>query len=185
METTKNEMDTYSKNFFLKLGNYLDTQIYYFGSIQRNDYFPGKSDIDVDLFTDNSSSTIIKLQNFLGFEKYKFKKFVYKLHKTQKIVYGHKVKYDDPSNNFFTEMSIYNEKYKDDVLLEHNSKAILPFEAKLLFVTSNVYARLRFNNACVFDRVVFSSINCSGGLIVVPATILIAATDTLLRVLYS
>ena len=78
METTKNEMDTYSKNFFLKLGNYLDTQIYYFGSIQRNDYFPGKSDIDVDLFTDNSSSIIVKLQNFLGVEKYKFKKFVFK-----------------------------------------------------------------------------------------------------------
>ena len=67
METTKNEMDAYSKNFFLKLGNYLDTQLYYYGSIQRHDYFPGKSDIDVDLFTDNSSSTIIKLQNFFGF----------------------------------------------------------------------------------------------------------------------
>ena len=72
METTKNEMDTYSKIFFFKLGNYLDTQIYYFGSIQRNDYFPGKSDIDVDLFTYNTQSTIIKLQNFLGIEKIQF-----------------------------------------------------------------------------------------------------------------
>ena len=30
METTKNEMNAYSKNFFFKLGNYLDTQIYYY-----------------------------------------------------------------------------------------------------------------------------------------------------------
>ena len=73
METTKNEMDAYSKNFFNKLGNYLDIKIYYYGSIQRNDYFPGKSDIDVDLFTDNVSSIIIKLNNLLGVEKYKFK----------------------------------------------------------------------------------------------------------------
>jgi predicted nucleotidyltransferase len=143
METTKNEMDIHSKNFFLKLGNYLDTQIYYFGSIQRDDYFPGKSDIDVDLFTYNEPSTIIKLQNFLGLEKYKFKKFVYKLHKTNKIVYGHKVKYGDPDNNFFTEISIYNEKDKDAVLLEHNSKAILPFYVLwLLIILKTFYYNL-------------------------------------------
>ena len=144
METTKNEMPQYAKEFFFKLGMYLDTQIYYFGSVQRSDYFPTSSDIDVDLFSDNESSIIIKLQNFLGFEKYKFKKFVYKLHKTQKIVYGHKVKYDDPSNNFFTEMSIYNEKYKDDVLLEHNSKAILPFYVTiLLIILKFIYYKLQ------------------------------------------
>lgn len=139
METTKNEMDAYSKHFFYKLGKYLDTQIYYFGSIQRNDYFPGKSDIDVDLFTDNVSSIIIKLQNFLGIEKYKFKKFVYKLHKTKKVVYGHKVKYEDPDNNFFTEISIYNEKDKKDVLIEHKSKSVLPFYIVWLLIILKLF----------------------------------------------
>jgi hypothetical protein len=134
METTKNEMSQYGKYFFFKLGKYLDLPIYYFGSVQRYDYFPNSSDIDVDLFTDNESSTILKLQNFLGVERYKFKKFVYKLHKTQKIVYGYKVKYEDHSNNFFTEISIYNEKYKNDVLLEHNSKAILPFHVTCFLI---------------------------------------------------
>ena len=43
------------------------------------------------------------------------------------MVYGHKVKYEDPTNNFFTEISIYDEKDKEAVLMEHNSKAILPF----------------------------------------------------------
>jgi hypothetical protein len=143
METTKNEMDTYSKNFFLKLGNYLDTQLYYYGSIQRNDYFPGKSDIDVDLFTDNSSSIIIKLQNFFGIEKYKIKRFVYKLHRTKKMVYGHKVKYADPTNNFLTELSIYDEKDKEAVLIEHNSKAILPFYISwLLIILKTFYYKL-------------------------------------------
>ena len=40
METTKNKMPPYAKQFFYNLSNYLDTQIYYYGSIQRNDYFP-------------------------------------------------------------------------------------------------------------------------------------------------
>ena len=143
METTKNELDTYSKNFFLKLGNYLDTQIYYFGSVQRDDYFPGKSDIDVDIFTDNIQSTIIKLQNFFGYEKYKFKKFVYKLHKTKKMVHGYKVKYEDNANNFLTEISIYDEKDKEYILTEHNSKAILPFYVLwLLIILKTFYYKL-------------------------------------------
>ena len=82
METTRNELPPYAKEFFYKLSNYLDTKIYFYGSVQRPDYFPASSDIDVDIFTDNESSTISKLQYFLGVEKFKFKKFLYKLHKT-------------------------------------------------------------------------------------------------------
>lgn len=139
METTKHEMNPYAKQFFNKLGIYLDTQIYYFGSIQRLDYFPDKSDIDVDLFTDNESSIIMKLQSFLNIEKYHFKKFVYKLHKTNKFVDGYKVKYEEPNKNFFTEISIYNEKYKDDVLLEHNYKSILPFYVTFFLIILKLF----------------------------------------------
>ncbi len=134
METTKNEMPPYAKQFFYKLGNYLDTKIYYFGSIQRDDFFPQSSDIDADIFTDNESSTITKLQNFLGVQKYEFKNFIYRLHKTKKIVHGRKVKYDDPVNNFSTEISIYSEKDKNDVLLEHQSKMVLPFYVSYLLI---------------------------------------------------
>ena len=95
METTRNEMPEYAKYFFKKLTDYLDVKIYYFGSIQRFDYFPSSSDIDADIFTDNESSTITKMQNFLGIPRYDFRKFVYRLHKANKMVYGYKVKYED------------------------------------------------------------------------------------------
>jgi predicted nucleotidyltransferase len=134
METTRNEPSPYASFFFKKLGTYLDTKIYYFGSIQRNDYFPKSSDIDIDIFTENESSTISKLQNFLGLQKAEFKKFVYKLHKTNKVVYGHKVKYKDEVNLFSVEISIYNEKNKKDVLIEHNSKIVLPFYISCMLV---------------------------------------------------
>jgi hypothetical protein len=134
METTKNELPPYAKQFFHRLGNYLDNKIYFYGSIQRNDFFPESSDIDTEIFTDNESSTIIKLQNFLGVKRYEFKKFIYKLHKTNKIVYGKKIKYNDPKNNFKTEISIYHEKDKHDVLTEHNSKVLLPFYVSFLLI---------------------------------------------------
>ena len=135
METTKNEMSPYAKNFFNKLTKYLDNKFYFYGSIQRLDYFPEFSDIDADLFTDNEQSTILKIQNFLGYQKNDFKKFIYKLHKSNRLVKGYKVKYKDENNKFKTEISIYDEKYKNDVLLEHNLKTQLPFIISILIVS--------------------------------------------------
>jgi predicted nucleotidyltransferase len=134
METTKNRLPPNAKVFFDKLGNYLNTKIYYFGSIQRYDYQPKSSDIDIDIFTDNEQQTINYLMNFLGLNKYEFKKFVYRLHKTNKLVYGHKVKYKEPHNNFSVEISIYNENDKFEVLLEHNSKIDIPFYISVLLI---------------------------------------------------
>jgi hypothetical protein len=134
MENTKNKMPEFAENFFKKLGNYLDTKIYFFGSIQRADYFPGSSDIDADIFTDNENSTLLKMQNFLGVKRHEFKKFVYRLHKTKKMVHGYKIQYHDKIHNFSTEISIYNEKVKDFVLQEHLSKIDLPFYISILLI---------------------------------------------------
>ena len=152
METTTNKMSPYATQFFNKLSKYLDTQLYYYGSIQRADYFPEYSDIDVDIFTDTESGTISKLQHFLGVPKRDFRKFVYKLHKTGEMVYGHKVKYADITNKFAIEISIYNEKYKDNVLYEHNSKLVLPFYVTiLLIILKTFYYRLGILPEPVYD----------------------------------
>ena len=151
METTINEMSDYATTFFYNLSNYLDTKIYYYGSIQRIDYFPHSSDIDADIFTDNEQSTILKLQNFLGIERYEFKKFVYKLHKSNVLVYGYKVKYKNKENNFSTEISIYDEKNKKNVLSEHNSKIELPFYISvILIVLKTLYYNLGLLPKSVF-----------------------------------
>lgn len=143
METTKNKMSPFAADFFKKLGNYLDTQIYFFGSIQRYDYFPESSDIDADIFTDNETTTLNQLQTFLKMNKYEFKKFVYRLHKTNQIVNGYKVVYEDEKNNFCTELSIYNSRFKEVVLKEHNSKSTLPvFISFLLIILKTFYYKV-------------------------------------------
>ena len=134
METTKNLLSPYATVFFTKLSNYLETPMYYFGSVQRNDYFPKSSDIDVDIFTENENSTIIKMQHFLDIERSKFKKFVYRLEKSNKMVHGYKVSYKEKENYLNVEFSIYNEKYKDIILEEHRRKIKLPFYVSFLLV---------------------------------------------------
>jgi hypothetical protein len=127
METTKNKLTPYERNFFEKLRNYIDKPIYFYGSIQRNDYFSRMSDIDIDIFSDNESSTLYLLQNYLNMNKNQFKKSIYKMDKTNNLIPGYKSKYIDESNNLIVEISVYNEKYKNDILQEHQSKFNLPF----------------------------------------------------------
>jgi hypothetical protein len=127
METTNNKLTSEQIKFFKKLSNYLDTKLYYYGSIQRKDYFPGTSDIDVCIFTDNNTETKYKLISFLGLKKNEYKKIIFKLHKSKKMVYGYKIKYKNEITKINVEFSIYNKKDKENVLTEHNSKKDLPF----------------------------------------------------------
>jgi hypothetical protein len=137
METTRNNLSPYETIFFNKLSNYLDTKLYFFGSIQRYDYFPGVSDIDVDIFTDNVSRTINQIQNYLNLDKKTTTKFIYKIDKENSkytIVNGHKIKFEDPENLLKVEFSIYDEKFKELILTEHNRKHNLPFYVTFFLV---------------------------------------------------
>jgi predicted nucleotidyltransferase len=151
METTKNQLSPYIRNFFNRLSRYLDKKLLFFGSIQRNDYFPGKSDIDVDIFTDNVQSTISQMQHFLNVSKTSFKKFIWKLNVNNKLVHGYKIMYKEPEHNFAAEFSIYDEKYREGVLKEHNRKTILPFHASmLLFILKFMYYQLNFISSSLY-----------------------------------
>ena len=153
MDTINNRLTNNEKIFFENLSNYIDKEIHFYGSIQRPDYVKGKSDIDIDIFTDNESSTIQKLCNFLNIKKSDFRKVFYKINNS--MVYGYKSKYNDEINKIDVEISVYNDKYKTLVLYDHNNCRYLPsyttillFFIKFLYYTlgimpNNVYRRLK------------------------------------------
>jgi predicted nucleotidyltransferase len=158
METTKNNLTPYSKQFFDNLSNYLDTKIYFFGSIQRRDYFPNSSDIDIDIFTDNESSTIMKIQNLLNIDHTDVHKFVYKLDHCNKMVYGHKVQYKD--DHITTEILVFNEKDKHDVIRDHSSKFVLPFYISyLLVILKFIYYKLELISKNLYVKLKRSLLN--------------------------
>ena len=132
METTKNKLTPDQKEFFDKLKNYINLPIYFYGSIQRNDYFPGKSDFDIDIFTDNETSTIYQLCNFLNLKKSDFKKSVYKIN--DNVIYGYKVKYKDETKQFKIEMGLYDEKFKEIVMKDHLKDFDLPLYMSVILI---------------------------------------------------
>jgi len=64
MEDIKDRLGNYKYNFFYNLQNYIETELIFFGSIKRFDFFKNSSDIDIIIITDNVKSLLYKVQNF-------------------------------------------------------------------------------------------------------------------------
>jgi predicted nucleotidyltransferase len=143
MEQINKKLTEKQQIFFNNLSIYIDKPLYFYGSIIRDDYLPGKSDIDIDIFTDNESSTIQMLCNYLNLNKSNFRKSFFKINST--IVRGYKSKYKDDNNNIETELSVYNNKYKNLVLEEHSRCMSLPiYISILLIIVKILYYNLNF-----------------------------------------
>jgi predicted nucleotidyltransferase len=115
MNELRDDLPENIKRFFKKIQNYLDTKLYFYGSVTRADYVPGKSDIDVAIFTDNEHSTISKLQHVLHVKRDAFEKIVWKLNGT--MMYGYKIKCEKYTH-INSEISIYNNDFKTVILDE-------------------------------------------------------------------
>ena len=136
-----NKLPQHISLFFDELSNYLNTPLFFFGSIQRNDYFPENSDIDIAIFTDNQSSLISKMQQYLLLKKNKFKNIIWRLNNI--VVFGHKVMFKNIEKKFSVEFSIYDNKYKNHILEEHKYKILIPFYISwLLIILKIIYYNL-------------------------------------------
>jgi hypothetical protein len=127
MDDIKQKMPMHKRIFFTNLENYLDTPLYYFGSIQRYDYSPETSDIDAILFTNNEASSISKLQNWFHVSKNDFKRVVKYLTPQNLIVYGHKLKYKNKQQNISADICIYNVKDEENIKRDDKRKINMPF----------------------------------------------------------
>ena len=69
------------------------------------------------------------------------------------MIYGHKVQYEDTVKNINAEISIFNEKYKNDVLKEHNNARYLPFYLTIpLMIIKCMFYNLNLINKNTYKR---------------------------------
>lgn len=137
MNTIRDDFPEDVKKFFKRLENYLDTDLYFYGSVNRSDYVHGKSDIDVVIFTDNEYSMMTKLQHFLHVKRNAFDKVVWKLY--GKMIYGYKIKCEKYID-IKCEIAIYNNNFKDDIFGELKRYNNIPlYISVLLFILKSLY----------------------------------------------
>jgi hypothetical protein len=165
-------MDTISKNkltleeekLLNGLSDSLELPLYYYGSIQRNDYVVGKSDIDVAIFTDNENSILMKMQNYLHVNRYNFTRVLWKLKNNNTVTYGYKLKYN--KNNMHIEFAIYNQKFKSDIIAYQNTTISIPFYITwMLHILKIIYYQYNLISLPFYSylkRKIFSLVDGSG-----------------------
>jgi len=151
MDLINKRLTSEQKIFLDNFSQYIDKPLYFYGSIKRSDFIKGKSDIDVDIFTDNESSTILLICNFLNIKQSDVKKFVYKINNN--VVYGYKTKYENEIYGLKLEISIYNNKYKKSVLYDRNYGENLPLHVIIiLYVIKVMFYNLNLISKKTYKR---------------------------------
>ena len=178
MEEIKDRLGHYKYNFFTNLQNYIDTELYFYGSIKRSDFFRNASDIDIIVITDNVSSMLSKIKNYLNIDKNKIQK-IYQQHTVydKGIITGYKLKYKNDETNLSFDLLIYDEKFRKQIIKNINDINNLPFYMvailyiikilyyKLNFISSSFYMYLKSLHGC------FWLPSCTFGVVVVGLTL--------------
>lgn len=147
MEYTKNKLSPEIQKFYKKLSEHIDEKIYFYGSVQRMDYFPENSDIDIHIFSENVHETINKLSHYLHINKKNFQKIAIYLANTKNMIYGYKILYTCKKLDFTTEITVYSKKYKSAILQEDQAVMNIPFLiGVILYIIKYLYYKLRILN---------------------------------------
>jgi predicted nucleotidyltransferase len=95
---------------------YLDTDFIFYGSIKRLDYLENNSDIDIAILTDNPTSMLAKIKNYLNIKNGKIKKIYQTFNNNSSLINGYKFTYTDEENNWGFDVVIYDEIYRDIII---------------------------------------------------------------------
>ena len=152
MDDIKDRLGNYKYSFFKNLQNYLNTELIFYGSIKRYDFFPKSSDVDIAIITDNVTSLMSKLKNFLHIKNYDVKKIFQKFtEKSSEIITGYKIKYKDETNNLIFDILIYDEKYRHVITQNLNDINNLPFFMIVLLCILKFF----YYNLCLIPTSIF------------------------------
>jgi predicted nucleotidyltransferase len=113
------------KLFFKHLKKFIKTELYFFGSILRYDYYHTKSDIDISIFSNNPYNLILTLHKFILLYENAYKKL--EINKNNNIFCHNNKAFTKYSFIFYFKkidsyinFAILNIKYKKDFIYSQN-----------------------------------------------------------------
>ncbi len=111
--------------FFLKLTNILNGRLQFFGSIARKDFTIGKSDVDVQIFSENSQSDLLILSHFLQENGVDFISRFVKFKPNQLYtISGFKYTIKNP---FKTDILVFDANNEDILTMQYKRAIVIPF----------------------------------------------------------
>lgn len=137
-------------DYLVALEQFTNSKIHFFGSITRDDYFIGKSDIDVYLITPNVHDTLFKVKKFINNpnrKAYQGKKHIKFTIDNLPQEYTFENLYIRQKNRIINlEINIYDEKYRQNLKLYYDLKRerLTPFLVCCLIMAKSVFYNVNF-----------------------------------------
>ena len=151
MDDIKHRLTDFKYNFLSKMKEYLDTDFIFYGSIKRLDYLENNSDIDIAIITDNSSSMLAKIKNYLNIKNGKIKKIYQTFNNNSSLINGYKFTYTDEENNWGFDVVIYDEIYRDIIIKDiYCINNLSVFITIILYILKFLYYKLHLISKTTF-----------------------------------
>jgi len=151
MELNKIEqkLDKKEYDFFCRFQQQLELPLYFIGSINRSDFMKGKSDLDIEVFSENVTSTKYQIEYLFNYYKKKDPKYiVFKIHGMPISGYKYYLK----NTGIFFDFTIYKKESQEIVLHQRKIENDIPLVLTIfLIVIKYLYYYLYIINSAQYS----------------------------------
>lgn len=138
LEEVKDKLSKNQYNYFLQLKEQIDLPLYFLGSITRCDYIKGKSDLDIEVFTDNFDSTLLKMEYFFDYYQKKTKRRFIVFEINNIPISGYKYYFEDAQKDVSFDFTLYNVASKNIVLHHRSIQQNMPYIFSLFLLVIKI-----------------------------------------------
>ena len=132
LEQIKDKLNKKEYEFFLELRNVLELPLYFIGSIIRNDYIKGKSDFDIEVFSDDVISTKTKIDYLFKKNSHENKIIFFRINNI--LFSGYKYYLKNKEKTFRVDFTIYKKECKKIILYHRKIEKNIPFYITIVLI---------------------------------------------------
>lgn len=154
LEEVKDKLTKKQYNFFLRLKEHIDLPLYFLGSITRCDYIPDKSDLDVEVFTDNIDSTLLKMEYLFDYYERKIKRNFIVFEVNNVPVSGYKYYFKNDMDDIGFDFTLYKKASQNIILRQRIIEKDIPYLFSLfLIIIKILYYHLSIINNSIYSYI--------------------------------
>ena len=148
----KHNLNKNQYEYFSELQTQIDTPLYFIGSITRSDYIKDKSDIDIEVFTDNILSTKLKVEYLFNYYEKNIENKIIVFDINNVSFSGYKYFFRNNKKDVQFDFTLYKTECKKNLLYHRNIETNLPLSISMyLFIIKFLYYRLHIINKNTFS----------------------------------
>lgn len=152
LEQIQHNLNEYTYTFFRDLREQIELPLFFIGSIARNDFIDGKSDLDIEVFSDNVVSTKTKLDYLFDCYQKDDRYLTYSIENNP--ISGYKYYYNNKEKALLFDFTLYKKECQKLILYYRDIEINIPINLSVILIIIK-YLHYYFN---IIDKPTYSMI---------------------------